>query len=230
MKSRRFFATVWRVNALVIFVAGVLAFFALVFGCWQILKDMTLTRQASDVVNIADEQLDRSKAQIGSFEAIEGTNVFRAPLVIEQEYGLSSGSKETRSTENYFFYDSTTGNGYWLKPKGKGLILSTHELPGSEYGDGNKRPVIASVYEYVVADSDGDKRLTERDLKQIAISDPKGRRFTMLRDKVEEVNGTFLTSAGDIVILYTSGGTLRALVFGLQRFEIMKDAAVNSEK
>jgi len=90
MTRRRFFATIWRINAIAILLTSILAGGVLLFAAWQIYKETTRTRQVSNVVNVADEQLDRSKAQLGTFEKIAGTTVLRAPLQLEQEYGFSS--------------------------------------------------------------------------------------------------------------------------------------------
>ena len=54
MTSRRFFATVWRVNAIMILVTAVLACAVLSFGAWQIYREATRTRQATGVLNVAD--------------------------------------------------------------------------------------------------------------------------------------------------------------------------------
>ena len=122
-------------------------------------------------VNVADEQLDRSKAQLGTFAKIAGSTVLRAPLRLEQEYGFSSGSKETSSVQNYLFYDPSSASAYWLVPGYKGLFLSTHELPEREYSK-PESPVVAVVYELVDSDSTGDKRLTASDAKVVAVSNP----------------------------------------------------------
>jgi len=110
-------------------------------------------------VNVADEQLDRSKAQLGTFEKIAGSAVLRAPLRLEQEYGFSSGSKGTSSVQNYLFYDPAGARAYWLVAGYEGLFLATHELPEREYTK-PETPVVAIVYELVESDSTGDKRLT----------------------------------------------------------------------
>ena len=113
MTSRRFFATVWRANAIMILFTAVLACAVLSFGAWQIYREATRTRQATGVLNVAEEQIDRSKVELGRFEAITGTDVLRAPLQLEQVYGFSSCSKEATSVQNYLFYDSADGSTHW---------------------------------------------------------------------------------------------------------------------
>ena len=225
MNRRRFFALVWRVNGLLILVTGVLACGVLGFASWQIYRGFTRTRYASNVVNVADEQIDRSKARLGTFERIEGTSVLRAALMIEQQYGFSSGSKETRSVQNYLFYDPATGNSHWLVPGNRGLILSTHQLPERDYGE-RKKTVVAFIYELVEADTNGDHKLTTNDARVIAMSDPAGLRFARLVSGVDELNGSELTHEGRIVILYTASGTLKAADIDLETQKVLRESSV----
>jgi hypothetical protein len=119
--SRRFFATVWRINAIALLLTAILGCCVLLFATWLIYQEATRTRHVSNVVDVADEQLDRSKAQLGTFESIAGSSVLRAPLRLEQEYGFRSGSKGTTSVQNYLFYDPPSAKAYWLVPGYKGL-------------------------------------------------------------------------------------------------------------
>jgi hypothetical protein len=114
--GRRFFAVVWRANALLILVTAVLACAVLAYGAWQIYRETTRMRQATGIVNVAEERIDRSKVELGRFEAIAGTDMLRAPLQLQQVYGFSSGSKEATSVQNYLFYDSGDGSSHWLVP------------------------------------------------------------------------------------------------------------------
>jgi len=227
MTSRRFFATVWRFNAIAILLTSILACGVLLFATWQIYKETTRTRQVSNVVHVADEQLDRSKAQLGTFERIAGSTVLRAPLQLQQEYAFSSGSKETSSVQNYFFYDPSSSSAYWLVPGYKGLFLSTHELPEREYAK-PERAAVAVVYELVDSDSTGDKRLTASDAKVVAVSNPSGSRFTRVLTGVEEVNGTSLTGEGRILVLYTASSTLKAAEVEVETHKLLRDAAVQT--
>ena len=227
MTRRRFFATVWRINAVAILLTAILASGVLLFVTWQIYKDATRTRRVSNVVNVADEQLDRSKAQLGTFEKIAGSAVLRAPLRLEQEYGFSSGSKGTSSVQNYLFYDPAGARAYWLVAGYKGLFLSTHELPEQEYTK-PETPVVAVVYELVESDSTGDKRLTASDAKVVAVSNPSGSQFTRVLTGVEEVNGTTLTTEGRILVLYTAGSTLKAAEVDVATHELVRDSALQT--
>ena len=199
MTSRRVFAVIWRVNAVLILLTAVLACAVLSFGAWQIYRDATRTRRVSAVVNIAEDRIDRSRLQLGSFQKIEGSGVLRAPLQIEQQYAFGSGSKETISTQNYLFYDPASRSSHWLLPGNQGLFLSLRELP--ERGDSRPgRPIVAVVYELVEADT-----------------------TTRVLTGVEEINGVILTADARILVLYTSASTLKAAEIDVGTYKVIRD-------
>jgi len=222
MTSRRVFAVIWRVNAVLILLTAVLACAVLSFGAWQIYREATRTRRVSAVVNIAEDRIDRSRLQLGSFQKIEGSGVLRAPLQIEQQYAFGSGSKETISTQNYLFYDPASRSSHWLLPGNQGLFLSLRELP--ERGDSRpERPIVAVVYELVEADTTGDHRLTASDAKVVAVSTASGLRFTRVLTGVEEINGVILTADARILVLYTSASTLKAAEIDVGTYKVIRD-------
>jgi hypothetical protein len=227
VSSKRFFVIIWRANAILILVTAVLACAVLAYAAWQIYREATRTRQATGVMNVAAEEIDRSKLQLGGFEAIAGTDVLRAPLQLQQVYGFSSGSKEAMSVENYLFYNSANGSSRWLVPGNKGLFLSARELPEREYSK-PEQPVVAVVYELVEADTTGDGKLTTNDAKTVAISDSIGSRFTRVLSGVEEINATTLTKSGHVLVLYTAGSTLKAAEIDVDSHRTVRDAPLQT--
>jgi hypothetical protein len=224
MTARRFFGVLWRVNAVLILVTGVLASAVLVFAIWELFKDAT-RREARNVLNVASEEIDTSTTRLGDFETVAGAHALRAPLNVEQNYAFGSGSKETTSIQNYLFYDTADGTSRWLLPGHKGLLLVTHELSDRDYTE-PKKPTVGFVYEIVDTDTTGDRKLTSKDKKVVGLSDPAGRRFGRLLEGVDDVNGVVLNEKGRAVILYTTAGTLRAAEVDIQESKVVKDGAL----
>ena len=225
MTTRRFFALVWRANAIVLLLTAILACTVLAYGALQIYREATRTRQATDIVNVAGEQIDRSTVELGQFERVEGFPVLRAPLRLQQQYGFSSGSKETTSIQNYLFYDPADGSARWLVPRNTALFLSTHELPDREYGRSDKAAaVVAVVYVMVETDTDGDRRLTAADAKVLAVSSPAGMGFTRLLTGVVEANSVTLIGEKRILILYTTRKGLNAAEIDVDTRRVVRDA------
>jgi hypothetical protein len=226
--SRRLFAGLWRANALLIFAAGILSIGVMSFALVQIYRETTRTRYATQVVNVAGQQVDRASRRVGRFETVEGSPVLRATLTLEQEYGFSSGSKETSSPQNYLYYDPRDGRSWWLLPEFTGLLLSTEQVPARKY-DEKVAPVVAFAYELVESDTSGDKRLTGSDRRTIAVSDPIGSRVVRLFRDVDELNGAYLQGDG-LLFLYTAAGVLRAAQVHRDTFAITRDAVLEQQK
>lgn len=228
MKRARFFALVWRLNALIILLAGTVGLLVLVYAAIVIFNDLTRTRHASGIINIAEEQIDTTRTSLGDFELVEGTPILRAPLYLHQEYAFSSGSKAASSTQNYLYFDSLSRAPYWLMPGNRGLILETKEFPSHEYGE-KAEPTRVVMYLSVDSDSNGDGKLTSNDAKSIAISDPTGKRFASLLGNVEQANGAQLLN-DSLLIFYTSEGSLRVAEIDLATTKLVSDAIVKTLK
>jgi hypothetical protein len=211
-----------------IFVAGILSVGVLSFALWQIYRETTRTRYATQVVNVAGQQVDRATRRVGRFEVVEGSPILRATLTLEQEYGFSSGSKETSSPQNYLFYDPRSGRSWWLLPDFNGLLLSTEEVPASKYGE-KAVPVVAFAYELVEADTSGDGKLTGSDRRTIAVSDPVGSNVVKLFRDADELNGAYLQDDA-LLLIYTSKGSLRAAHVDRSTFSVTRDAEVEQQK
>jgi hypothetical protein len=228
LRSRRFFSVLWRANAVLIFVAGILGSLVLAVVLVLMWREVTRTRHASDVLNIASNEVERSKASLGDFARIDGTPVLRAELFVEQEYELSAVSKGTRSTQNYLYYNATEDSTHWLMPGYKGLILSTHEVRANDDDDG-RTPPTAVLYELIDRDTNGDGKLTQNDLKEIAISDPAGTHLTRVLKDVEELNGQHLAEGGsDVLVFYTSAGSLHVARIDSITGKVLRNSALET--
>jgi hypothetical protein len=224
MKTRRFFRTVWRLNALIILIAGVLACGLLAFVMLQFLRDMTRTRHVSNVVNVAPEQRGRDRTSLGSFTRVEGTQVFRAPLNIEQTYELSVASKETTSIQNYLFYDPALDRSYWLRAGAPALFVGSHELPERDFEE--RLPITAMLYEIVERDTDGDQRLTESDLRVIAVADAAGTRLTPVLRDVAQLHAADITTGNAALVIYTTAGKLHAATVDVVTRKVTHDSLI----
>lgn len=216
MTSRRFFATIWRINAIVLLVVGVLACVVLVSTAFLFYKDATRTRHADDVARVAVGGGVPSKATLGNFDSLPKTSVLRAPLRVTQSYSIGSGSKEASSVRNYLFYEPSTRTTRWLKPSMDSLIVQTWSVPEDESRE-SRLNWVANVYAVVASDTSGDGVLTESDQIQIASSNPDGSNFRVLVEKADRVNEARLLAADKVLVLYSLGAQLYAVEFDPQQ-------------
>lgn len=210
MNHRRFFAFVWRVNAVLILLVGVLAAVVLIMFSYLFFKDATRTRAVDDVANLALGDIDKQSAEIGAFHAVPGVAVLRAPLRVQETYALGAGSKEAGSTRNYLHFDPSSKSAYWLKPSMEGVILQSEQLPKSEYGQ-PEPDAVAFGYVSVERDSNGDSRLTATDVKTIAMSDASGRNYRTVVEQADRLNDARLIAPDRMLILYSVGTRLAAV-------------------
>ncbi|MEO3712484.1 hypothetical protein [Roseateles flavus] len=92
MQTRRVFTLLWRVNALIILVVGLLATALLAAAGYLLLKDATRTRHVDDIARTALGDVRDSRAELGAFGPIHGSPLLRARLTVPQTYALGSGS------------------------------------------------------------------------------------------------------------------------------------------
>ncbi len=222
---RKFFAWVWRVNGLLILLASAIAVILLTVFVASQLRDWFETRQASDVVNLVGDEVQWTRSHLGQFEQIAGTGVLRAALNVEQEYELGTISKETTSVQNYLYFEPRTRQSYWLLPGYRGLVLRDHSYPEQVYDDATK-PVVATLFELIDADSNGDGKLSYSDRLALGVSDPVGKQLLRVAKNVERFNGAYLVDAQTLAVLYSSQGQLRAAEVGLNPVRLLRDSEV----
>lgn len=210
MQTRRFFTLLWRVNALIILVVGLLATALLAAAGYLLLKDATRTRHVDDIASTALGDVRDSRAELGAFGPILGGPLLRAPLTVQQTYALGSGSKEAGSVRNYLYVDPSRRSAHWLLPSMDSVILSSEALPSSEYGS-KTREAVAYVHVTVSFDSSGDERLSASDAQQIAVSAPDGKGYRLLADKADRLLDARLLDSGRLFILYAKGKKLTAI-------------------
>lgn len=207
MQTRKLFAHIWRINAVVILLVGLIAGAVLCIVGYTLFKEATRTRHVDNVASTVLGDVRESTAELGSFDVIPGSTVLRAPLSVRQTYALGSGSKEAGSTRNYLYFEPSTRSAYWLRPAMDGLILSSIALPVTEYGKPMVNTVV-HVYVSIEKDTNSDDRLTESDAKQIAISSPNGKNYRVLVAKADRLNEATLLSPSRLLILYSTGAKL----------------------
>ena len=208
MNPRRFFALLWRINAVLILVAGILAVVALGFAVVMMLN--STRSQDGDALTQAVFPDDNKAATLGAFEAVPGTDVLRARLNVGDRPAFGSGSRYADSTvRNYLFVDPESRNAHWLRPSMEGVFLHSINLPESGF---NEKPpdVRLFVYTLVERDTNGDRQLTEADSKTIAVSDPAGKRFRIVVTGADELRDSRLLRSDRLLVLYSAGAKLMA--------------------
>ncbi|NMF56862.1 hypothetical protein [Pseudanabaena yagii] len=240
MKSRRIFHYIWRVNAVIILMAGLLAMLSLSASAIYVIVQATRTREVDSVINIAKNEQVKAKTEIGTFTPIAGSEILQAPIYLIQDYDYRAGSKESSSIQNYMFFDPNQKRSYWLRPKNEGLFLSAIALaangtpivnnPIVNINTEEKQvPVVAFLYVLVDKDTNNDKRINDSDQKQIAIANAAGTTFKVLVDQVDRFNGYSAIKNNRLSVLYTSSNKLKVAEIDLRSQEIVSNSEFSNQ-
>lgn len=208
MQTRKLFTNIWRINAILILLAGLLAVGLLCVAGVSLVASLTRPRHVDNVAATALGEAKESSAELGSFETIVGSTVLRAPLTVRHSGALGS-SYESGATRNYLYFDPATRSTHWLCPAMDGLILSSTTLPTTDYG-APKADAVVAVHVIIGKDSNNDERLTDEDSKQIAVSAPDGTGYRVVVAQADRLNKATLLSPTRLLILYSMGSKLAA--------------------
>lgn len=205
MKTPNLFRAIWRINSLLILAIGALAFCVLAYAGYEIFKDK-FRRQVGDVVNVEPQARVASEWSLGSFQQVEGTDYFMAPAHSKQSYQQSYYEKDASAVRNYLFVSAADKTGRWLVPRNSYLFLDAERLlrPG---GDKDDNAVRWMKYEVVKSDTDGDGRMTAKDVRTIAVSGAAGEGYAELIPDVSEVLGSKLTDENTLLVFYNISGS-----------------------
>jgi hypothetical protein len=223
MDRNRFFRLVWRFNSVAIMLATIVAISVLGVIAYMTLHEITGRRSMRNVVNVDGPQQVTDKWEFGQMSAIRGTSYVTIPLYSDQTYTQSHYSKEAKATRNILFIDAPGSDRHWLFDANDYLIAE-HRLitEGSIHKEGSI--VKAILYSVVKKDTNGDKRLTTKDQKDIALSAPNGRNYKEILKGIDSLLGHELVNRDTILLLYQKQGIAYSASVGLSDFSIMSQS------
>ena len=200
MKEKNIFYIIWKIDAVLILIGGLMALGVLGYTAYRIYQDVFRSRDVSSMVNIAANTQMSSEWALGDFDRLEGTDYLMAPVHSTQTYQASYYEKGTSAVRNYLFVNSINKSSRWLVPNNNYLFLSRHKefyKPQS----GSSR-VIWLRYEVVKSDTNQDGRLTRDDKRTIGISDPNGDRYSELITNIDQILGYEMLNENSLLIFY----------------------------
>ncbi|WP_310489421.1 hypothetical protein [Chamaesiphon sp. VAR_69_metabat_338] len=163
------------------------------------------------------------------FEQLNGTPYFHAPIYVAEQENKSilkqiksaSSSYEDRSgwdgidIRNYMFVHRDNLSGNKLLADNSSRILTLEQIgeplpPSKSNSDPMSQPhklktVKALWYVRTVADTNGDKQLSESDRKQIGISDVSGANYTKIIEDIDKILLNSRIGLDRRLVIYTSG-------------------------
>jgi len=229
MEESKLFRNIWRFNAIVILIAGILSIFVLIFTGYHVAKDIFGNRQIEAVVNITENGNINEKWSLGYMKRLEGTDYVLIPLESDQSYAQSYYSKSSNSYRNFLFINIKTNEQHWLFTQNKWLIVNSEYLCDKEYGK-EDRKTIAILHNIIKSDTNKDDRLTEKDKLTIALSSPSGRQYHEVLPSIDKLIGYSLIGTTEVLILYQNINTAYAAIFSLNDFKLLSERELTKIK
>ena len=210
--AHRLFRNIWRVNAVIIFVAGIILVLVGLAGLYEIVSWATRDLAIHDVV-VEDERKAETRLWIGSFETLAGVPAAIAPYHREQSYALRSYSKTAASIVDYLIVDTRDGSSWRLRGEDQGIVVKRWLFPSGRAGGLGYRPdtepVSLIAVSAVSSDTNGDGRITSGDRKHLIAATPDGSLKKRIAEDIGEVL-LFAHQDGALRLIYrkTDGGGL----------------------
>ncbi len=225
METSRFFRVVWRLNALVILVAGVLAVGVLLFVARELAQDAFRPRQAHGTATITADVETETAWRLGHLSTVEGGPFSYAPLWADQSSDRDYFSKSESSTRNLLFLDASTNASHWLFSDHDQLIWEYTPLTAGCEDDGG-RTVRAMLLELIRDDINGDGRWTTSDRHTLGLTRPDGRGYREIMTDVDKLVGHRLVGDDLLVVVFERDDAVHSVQVSLTDFTVLDEATI----
>jgi hypothetical protein len=223
----RFFKYVWRFNALAIAGAATTCIVLGLSAGLSIFNAEQRPHRVTNIVNVDQEDKASEEFSLGNPSAIAGISYVQVPLYRGRRYGVGSiYSGGSQQVVNLLFLNISTNESRWLF-NGVGQVLDSHTL-FNKLKDANdpSRAAIAVVHVVVEKDTDGDKRLTEKDAISLATSATDGTNYRKLIEGVDQLYSVKQIADDKVLVLYQKNRETVSALYGVPSMALLMQASV----
>ncbi len=234
---------IWRINAYLILIAGVLAIAALALGLAGLVWDLLRPRVITNVVAPAGDARLRQERLSYHLRNAQG-DVVVLDVLSDQTLDTAYSAKTLADTlRNQLFVTLADGRSTRLLADNQRLIVRVWAIRNtrvtsphrSEHGDtpgespDDTQPVRARLYEVVDADRNGDTRLSPSDPRRLLLARADGSAPVTLAENITQLDAPALGAAGELRLAATQadGGT-HLYRFDLHRWTALPPVALPS--
>ena len=222
MQENRFFTILWRFNAVVFAITGVLLIAISLVVLLEIYKDVTRDRHVHAVVGTDSETPQRPKYYSYGSPSTGTNGLVVLPLLVGQTFDHGRYDKgSSNNIVNYLFLGAN-GQQSWMFPTHAQLILNQQTLFAHKTGD-EEPEALAQLLQVVEKDTNIDQRLTRTDVVNFFLTDPD---FQNPRRVLSDISGAFRTTKSDTGTLYIQAerkGQTVLLEMHMQTGEILSE-------
>ena len=235
MKTNKDFRWIWLING-ILFLLGGICFAGLAGSLLFQEYRNRYRRQNQDTVRIetSPDATLQEEFQYGSFKKIDGSSYFVWTINSKQDYAVpvSFGQSEINlkeqknsATRNFLFLNTADNSTHRLLSSNDFLIISSEEISKEvakeNQGNYERFPIAYFLYQIVKNDSDGDKKLTGKDLKTVSLSDASGKNLTEIFGNVEQVFGKSQIDNDTLMIHYLANGKPLVSTIKLSEYKVI---------
>jgi hypothetical protein len=220
----RFFKFVWRFNALAIAGAATTCIVLGLSAGLSIFNAEQRPHRGTNVVNVDQENKASEEFSLGNPSAIAGISYVQVPLYRGRRYGVGSiYSGGSQQVVNLLFLNISTNESRWLFNG----VVDSHTL-FNKLKDANdpSRTAVAVVHVVVETDTDGDKRLTEKDAISLATSATDGTNYRKLVEGVDQLYAVKQIADDKVLVLYQKNRETVSALYGVPTMALLMQASV----
>lgn len=224
MEQNRFFLLVARVISILILIAAIGAVISVI--SLTILSNSWGDRNTVEVTD--DDSGDESvELRLSSLEQMIGHEIQTVDLMSDSpSKGFSSGSRGTK-IRNVLFLVGEELSPKWLYEKNSNLINCFCKLQASNKYNGDD-PVLAVYVTVVVADTNKDDVLSEKDGITLALMNPDGSNYKEVGSVVNKVLDSTVTDGGDsVTFLLQVGNDIMVRKYSLKSFSLISEQKIS---
>lgn len=150
----------WRINGILLLVAILGITLTILYAFSQSAIFSSRQKNEASVIT-TDESKRKTYLDLGSGSVITGSSLLRCPLYDSESDSKFSSSGYGRGTRNYLFVEPDSLKSWWLLPNHTSIIHEYKDLLSPQSGD--KKKVIATIYEVASKDTNGDSKIDSDD-------------------------------------------------------------------
>jgi len=163
---------------------------------------------------------------INEFQRVQGTRYLMAEIIeaLSRSSASSFSSPGNRTSRNLVFLDGESLASHKLFDTSAYVILDTTPFPSHDHENENEAalphdPIVTQwlVYQVVKEDTDRDGQLDFSDRQAIGVTDAGGTGYVEILSGLDHVLGMTMVHAGQLVVVYSKGGSKSASVIDLDK-------------
>jgi hypothetical protein len=169
---------------------------------------------------------EKQPMELGRPSRLNGTPFIRMSLQSEEAPSSSFKTRESRVC-NYLYLNGADLSSSWLFQGFDRLISQVHDLRAAEVG--NDRPVVATLFEVISADTDGDHRLTTNDREAVYFSGPSGKNPIEIIPPTDGIQSVEQIAPEQVLVIYRREDTIVAGLFSIKDGSKIKESKVQAK-